>query len=176
MAGTRARGGRRRRRALGALRQSRRLSVTSSTTALSVLDTLSAYQVHLFESSVAPEGAIATAAWVDYWRELHRGFNASRADVWDAYMWNSQTFYVRLFVRFVSFFLRSRDLRDNQTFFFAAVTVARVVVAAGVGRRTLSSAAALAAAGGGVVAAAASSRARIRMRLAARRSRVRRRP
>ena len=58
-----------------------------------MLDTLSAYQVHLFESSVAPEGAIATAAWVDYWRELHRGFNASRADVWDAYMWNSQTFY-----------------------------------------------------------------------------------
>ena len=58
-----------------------------------VLRTLPSYEIHLFESSVTPEGPVPIAAWVAYWRALHAGFNASRADAWDGFMFNSQTFY-----------------------------------------------------------------------------------
>jgi hypothetical protein len=55
------------------------------------------------QSEVTPEGPRPVADWVQYWERLHAGFSGARGDVWDAYMWNSQTFYVRLFVRFVPF-------------------------------------------------------------------------
>ena len=56
------------------------------------LDTLPNFQIHLFESRVTPDGPRGVAAWVEYWRELHAGFETAPV-AWDAFMANSMTFY-----------------------------------------------------------------------------------
>ena len=49
------------------------------------------FEVHFFESRVAPEGALGVGYWAEYFKALHAGFvNASS---WDAFMANSMTFY-----------------------------------------------------------------------------------
>ena len=58
------------------------------------LQDISAFQLHFFESSVTPEGPTPVADWVAYWREVHGGFaGRDRDEQWDAFMWNSMTFY-----------------------------------------------------------------------------------
>ena len=58
------------------------------------LQDISAFELHFFESSVTPEGPTPVADWVAYWREVHGGFaGRSRDEQWDAFMWNSMTFY-----------------------------------------------------------------------------------
>ena len=93
--------------------------------------TLPTYSIHLFESAVTPQGPVPVADWVAYWRALHHGFvradalvggvaepnanyTAERADAWDAFMYNSQTFYAPDLTPFV------RRLRANGVPMFPA--------------------------------------------------------
>ena len=92
--------------------------------------TLPTYSIHLFESAVTPQGPVPVADWVSYWRELHGGFvradarggggapnanySAERASAWDAFMYNSQTFYAPDLTPFV------RRLRANGVPMFPA--------------------------------------------------------
>ena len=56
-----------------------------------IVKALPNFEVHFFESHVAPEGELGVAYWAEYFKSLHAGFvNASD---WDAFMANSMTFY-----------------------------------------------------------------------------------
>ena len=57
------------------------------------LAVMPSFELHYFESEVTPEGPLPVADWVAYFRKLHAGFSRARATAWDAYMWNSMTFY-----------------------------------------------------------------------------------
>ena len=51
------------------------------------------FELHYFESAVTPDGPVPVADWVAYWRALAAGFERERWDAWDAFLWNSITFY-----------------------------------------------------------------------------------
>ena len=75
-----------------------------------ILKALPNFEVHFFESRVAPEGKRGVGAWAEYFTALHAGFaaNASNAsDAWDAFMANSMTFYTPDLTPF------ARKLRDH---------------------------------------------------------------
>ena len=58
-----------------------------------ILNVMPNFQLHFFQSELSPEGPIANADWVAYFRRLHAGFALNRSQAWDGFMANSMTFY-----------------------------------------------------------------------------------
>ena len=88
-----------------------------------VVNAMPTFEIHFFESSVAPDGSpaahVPVAEWVDYWHRLHDGFQSG----WDQFMANSITFYAPDLTPFVRA-LRGGGVATYNSWYYHSIEVA----------------------------------------------------